>query len=439
MKLSYKDDSENLLAELNNFIPSAGADENVSSVVSKILSDIKSQGDKAVLAKTAEFDGVNLEASELKVSRAELKNAVNTLTDEEKTALEEAIANITYFHQQSLPKDWQGTNMHNGIVGERNYPIRRVGIYVPGGHVPLVSTVVMTVTLAAVAQVPEIVVVTPPGKDGKLADQLLAALQLLRISEVYKIGGAQAIGALAYGTDTIAPVDKIFGPGNAFVNEAKRQVFGRVGIDLLPGPSEVMVIADKTANPEWVAAALLAQAEHGSGKEKIYLLFDESTIFEKIVGEIEKQIAQLSHSSAIEIVLRKGFFAIFLNNRKRISEVANYIAPEHLELQVSDKNCDFYLTNITTAGAFLVGHQTATSVGDFAAGPSHVLPTGRSSRFSSGLRIQDFMRRSSLIRYDLDATKNAAAVIHAFSKMEKLDGHGKAHLLRLGSFLPKEN
>ena len=439
MKLSYKEDSENLLVELSNFIPSAGADENVSSVVSKILTDIKSGGDQAVLAKTAEFDGVKLTVAELKVSGEELNNAVNRLSDEEKKALEEVIANITYFHQQSLPKDWQGTNIHNGIVGERNYPIRRVGIYVPGGHVPLVSTVVMTVTLATVAQVPEIVVVTPPGKDGKVADQLLAALQLLGISEVYKMGGAQAIGALAYGTDTIAPVDKIFGPGNAFVNEAKRQVFGRVGIDLLPGPSEVMVIADKTASPQWVAAALLAQAEHGSGKEKIYLLFEERTLFEKIVGEIKKQIVQLSHSSAIELVLRKGFFAIFLNNRERISEVANYIAPEHLELQVSDDNCEFYLTNITTAGAFLVGHQTATSVGDFAAGPSHVLPTGRSSRFSSGLRIQDFMRRSSFIRYDLDASKNAAAVVKAFSKMEKLDGHGNAHLLRLGSFLPEED
>ena len=439
MKLSYKEDSEDLLAELNNFIPSAGADENVSSVVSKILSDIKSEGDQAVLAKTAEFDGVKLTVEELKVSGEDLHHAVNRLSDEEKKALEEAINNITYFHQQSLPKDWQGTNMHNGIVGERNYPIRRVGIYVPGGHVPLVSTVVMTVTLATVAQVPEIVVVTPPGKDGKVADQLLAALQLLGISEVYKMGGAQAIGALAYGTDTIAPVDKIFGPGNAFVNEAKRQVFGRVGIDLLPGPSEVMVIADRTANPQWVAAALLAQAEHGSGKEKIYLLFEESTMFEKIVGEIEKQIVQLSHSSAIEFVLRNGFFAISLNNRERISDVANYIAPEHLELQVSDDNCEFYLTNITTAGAFLVGHQTATSVGDFAAGPSHVLPTGRSSRFSSGLRIQDFMRRSSLIRYDFDACQNAAAVVEAFSKMEKLDGHGNAHRLRLGSFQSKEN
>ena len=166
MKLSYKEDSESLFAELNNFIPSAGADENISSVVSKILSDIKSEGDKGVLAKTAEFDGVNLTVTELKVSDEELNNSVNRLSDEEKTALEEAIANITYFHQQSLPKDWQGTNMHKGIVGERNYPIGRVGIYVPGGHVPLVSTVVMTVTLGTVAQVPEIVVVTPPGKDG---------------------------------------------------------------------------------------------------------------------------------------------------------------------------------------------------------------------------------------------------------------------------------
>ena len=209
---------------------------------------------------------------------------MNRLSDEEKKALEEAINNITYFHQQSLPKDWQGTNMHNGIVGERNYPIRRVGIYVPGGHVPLVSTVVMTVTLATVAQVPEIVVVTPPGKDGKVVDQLLAALQLLGISEVYKMGGAQAIGALAYGTDTIAPVDKIFGPGNAFVNEAKRQVFGRVGIDLLPGPSEVMVMRIELQIPNGWLLLCSHRQSMVPGKKNLSS-FRESTMFEKIVGK----------------------------------------------------------------------------------------------------------------------------------------------------------
>ncbi len=431
MMLSYKEDSEDLFSQLNNFIPEAGTDESVSSVVTTILADIKVGGDKAVLAKTAEFDRVNLDPPDMRVSLEELEKASNSLTGAEKGALEEAISNVTYFHQQSLPKDWQGKNSHEGIVGERNYPIKRVGIYVPGGHVPLVSTVVMTVTLAKVAKVPEIVVVTPPGKDGKVAVQLLAALNLLGVTEIYKIGGAQAIGALAYGTETIVSVDKIFGPGNAFVNEAKRQVFGQVGIDLLPGPSEVMVIADKSANPEWVAAALLAQAEHGSGKEKIYLLFEELSMFEKITEQMEKQIVHLSHSSAIEVVLKKGFFAIFINNRKRLTEVANYIAPEHLELQASEDNCEYFLSNITTAGAFLVGHHTATSVGDFAAGPSHVLPTGRSSRFSSGLRIQDFMRRSSVIRYDFDASKNAATVVETFSNMEKLDGHGNAHLLRV--------
>ena len=429
MKFSYKEDSEDLLAELNNFIPSAGADENVSSVVSKILSDIKSEGDQAVLAKTAEFDGVKLTVEELKVSGEDLHHAANRLSDEEKKALEEAINNITYFHQQSLPKDWQGTNMHNGIVGERNYPIRRVGIYVPGGHVPLVSTVVMTVTLATVAQVPEIVVVTPPGKDGKVADQLLAALQLLGISEVYKMGGAQAIGALAYGTDTIAPVDKIFGPGNAFVNEAKRQVFGRVGIDLLPGPSEVMVIADTTANPEWVAAALLAQAEHGSGKEKIYLLFEESTMFEKIVGEIEKQIVQLSHSSAIEFVLRKGFFAIFLNNRERISDVANYIAPEHLELCVADPMA--LSEKITHAGAIFLGAWTPEAIGDYVGGPNHVLPTARSARFSSGLSVMDFIKRTTLARMTPDALRAIGPSAERLATSESLEAHGLSVTARL--------
>ena len=289
----------------------------------------------------------------------------------------------------------------------------------------------MTVTLAKVAGVPEIAVVTPPNKSGNISTHLLAALQLLGVEEIYKIGGAQAVAALAYGSQTISPVDKVFGPGNAYVNEAKRQVFGEVGIDLLPGPSEIMVIADKTASPKRVAAALLAQAEHGSGKEKIYFLFQDKDIFPKVLHEMDSQLTHLSHAPSICNVLERGFFAVCLPKRERLVEVANFIAPEHLELQVCSNDYEFFLSKITTAGAFLVGHETATSVGDFAAGPSHVLPTGRSSRFSSGLRLQDFLRRSSVIRYDSESCHKSAPVIEQFASMEKLDGHGYAHKLRL--------
>jgi histidinol dehydrogenase len=215
------------------------------------------------------------------------------------------------------------------------------------------------------------------------------------------------------------------------VNEAKRQVYGTVGIDLLPGPSELMVIADSSSNPAFVAAALLSQAEHGSGKEKIFLLFSEKSHFDKITDQIDIQLQTLSHKGAIEGVLNNGFIAIYLSSFKRIAEVATYIAPEHLELQVAEEHIEFLTSQITTAGAFLLGHITSTSLGDFLAGPSHVLPTGRSSRFSSGLRLQDFLRRSSFIQYDKKSAIQAKKAISVFSEMEQLDGHGKSFSIRL--------
>jgi histidinol dehydrogenase len=289
----------------------------------------------------------------------------------------------------------------------------------------------MTVAIAKVAKVNEIVVVTPPDSSGKIASQMLSALDLLGVTEIYKVGGAQAVGALAYGTDSIPSVDKIFGPGNAFVNEAKRQVYGLVGIDLLPGPSEVMVIADSSSNPAFVAAALLAQAEHGSGKEKIYLLFSEESQFDQITQQVNVQLEQLNHKDAITKVLENGFFAVHLPSYQRMADIANFVAPEHLELQVAEDQIDFFTQEITTAGAFLLGHTTSTSLGDFIAGPSHVLPTGRSSRFSSGLRLQDFMRRSSFIQYDHKSAACAKKSVDIFSQMEKLDGHGKSLSIRL--------
>ena len=431
MKYSYLLDSPDLLSDLRGFASVSVPDREVTETVSGILEEIRLRGDAALLEKTLLYDGASLEADEISVTPAELDQAQSKLDESERTAILEAIANVRLFHEKSIPNDWSTLNEHGAEVGEKHYPIKRVGIYVPGGNVPLVSTVIMTVTLAKVAQVDEIAVVTPPDSNGKVAFQLLAALGILGVTEVYRVGGAQAIASLAFGTETIPAVDKIFGPGNAYVNEAKRQSFGTVGIDLLPGPSEVMVIADSTAKPSFVAAALLAQAEHGSGKEKIYFLFSEETLFSQVIEEIKVQLETLSHEKSIQRVLEIGFRSIFLPNIERLSEVASFIAPEHLELQVSEENLTFLTERITTAGAFLMGHKTATSLGDFAAGPSHVLPTGRSSRFSSGLKLNDFLRRTSFIKYDENSLRKGQPVVEEFAKMEQLDAHGRSLTMRI--------
>ena len=431
LKLDFKDYSPTLLGEIEKFATSLSLDDHITSVVSEILQDIKNNGDQALIERTLLYDKANLNASELRVSIDEINEAHSSLPESQKTAIEEAVANVTLFHEQNLPKNWESTNSHGALIGENYYPINRVGLYIPGGNVPLVSTVIMTATLAKVAGVNEIAVTTPPNADGKIARELLAALGILGIEEVYKIGGAQAVAALGFGTATINPVDKIFGPGNAFVNEAKRQVFGVAGIDLLPGPSEVMVIADESADPAFIAAALIAQAEHGSGKEKIYLVFTDSSQFEIINSEISMQIQDLSHRDLIVEIFQKGFLATHVRNLEEAVSVANFVAPEHLELQVKEENISFLQNNINTAGALLLGHYSATALGDFIVGPSHVLPTGRSSRFSSGLRIEDFFRRTSIIRYDKESLRKASQSALLFSEMEKLDGHGNSISIRL--------
>ena len=409
----------------------AARDPEVEKIVSAIVEQIRTEGDAGLIALTERFDNAVLSPADLCVSAEDLHSARETLPDEERVAIEEAIENIRSFHTHGCPKDWTSINPHGGTVGERHYPIRRVGIYVPGGQVPLVSTVLMTTTLANAAGVSEIAVTTPPRPDGTIAPVLLAALSLSGVDEVYKVGGAQAVSALAHGTETIPAVDKIFGPGNAYVNEAKRQVFGIVGIDLLPGPSEVMVVADETAKPAYVAAAILAQAEHGSGKENVFLVSADENILKDSLLEIEKQIATLTHREAIQGVLARGLFVISVASDEQVVEVANYVAPEHLELQVHAGKVEHFTASITTAGAILQGHDTPTVLGDFVAGPSHVLPTGRAARFSAGLRLSDFLRRSSTVCYDLEALRKAENVISRFSSMEKLDAHGRSLSIRL--------
>jgi histidinol dehydrogenase len=424
-------DSPKFISALKSFCQNAVVSGDVSNVVTTVLADVKARGDNAVFEYTEKFDGAKLTAKSMRVEPAELKAAVSSLSAADRKAIREAIAMVKDFHKQTLPKNWQARNAQGGIVGERFYPIQRVGLYVPGGNVPLVSTVIMTAVLAKLVKNPEICVCTPPQKDGNIAPGMLAALSLVGVDEVYKVGGVQAIGAMAYGTATIPAVDKIFGPGNAFVMEAKRQVLGTVGIDLLPGPSEVMIIADAGANPNHVAADLLAQAEHGSGKEIIYLASTSKSLIGKIEKSLAKQLPQCTHAAKCEKVLKTRFLVVTCKTLNQAAAVSNYIAPEHLELQVADKSIDALTKQITTAGAILQGYMTPTVLGDFTAGPSHTLPTGRAGRFFSGLQATDFIRRSSILRYDAKSLAKAAPVVETFARLEKLDAHGRSLTIRL--------
>ncbi|MDO8539326.1 MAG: histidinol dehydrogenase [Opitutaceae bacterium] len=422
--------SKTFSEDLAAFCRGATVSREMVDSVAAILADVRARGDEAVSYYAAKFDGAKLRAREFRVSAAELAIAASRLPAADARALAAARENIVAYNSRGLPEPWTAKNKHGGIVGEKFDPIRRVGVYVPGGEVPLVSTVLMTVTLAKIAGCPEIAVFTPSNADGKVAVGMLAALHLAGVTEVYRIGGVQAIGAMAYGTSTIAPVDKVFGPGNAYVCEAKRQVFGVVGVDSLPGPSEVMVVADETANVSFVAADLLAQAEHGSGREKIYLVATSEAIIAAVSSEIRTQLQLITRAEKIQRVLQDGFLAIEVKTPGQAATIANYVAPEHLELLVAPAMADKLTSAITTAGAIMVGNHTPTALGDFIAGPSHVLPTGRAGRFFSGLRVSDFMRRTSLIRYDRASVKKAEPVVAAFAAMEKLGAHGRSVRIR---------
>ncbi len=416
--------------DLAAFCRGAAPSREITAGVASILTAVQERGDEALAYYAARFDGAKLQARDFRVKPAELAAAARRLPAAERRALVAAHENIVAFHRRGLPKAWTGKNKHGALVGEKFDPIRRVGLYVPGGQVPLVSTVLMTATLAKLAGCPEIAAFTPSNSSGKVADGLLAALHHVGVDEVYRIGGVHAIGAMAYGTTTIPAVDKVFGPGNAFVCEAKRQVFGVVGVDSLPGPSEVMIIADDTARADFAAADLLAQAEHGSGREKIYLVATSAGIVAAIAAEVEKQLRMISRTEKTARVLSEGFLAIEVTTLAQAAAVANYVAPEHLELLVKDSAARLLTRTITTAGAIMIGNFTPTALGDFTAGPSHVLPTGRAGRFFSGLRVDDFLRRTSLIAYNRGSVRRAEPIVSAFAAMECLDAHGRSVKIR---------
>ena len=418
-------------SELARFCASAAVPAELRDAVAGILAGVRERGDAAVAEYVRKFDKAELAPAQFRVSAQELAAGAKSLTGEQRVAIRTARRNIVDFNRHGLPRDWTARNPDGAQVGERFYPIRRVGLYVPGGQVPLVSTVLMTVLLAQIAKCPEIAVFTPSGPDGQVAPAMLGALHMIGVTEVYRIGGVQAVAAMAFGTETIPAVDKVFGPGNAYTVEAQRQVFGTVGVALLPGPSEVCVIADGAANPEYVAADLLAQAEHGTGREKVYFVTTSEKVLKQVEAEIERQLPDVSRADLIRRVLDTGALAILVKSLDEAAAIANFIAPEHLELEVAAKAVPGLLKKITTAGAVLVGGETPTALGDFIAGPSHTLPTGRTGRFFSGLRVADFLRRTSVVRYDARSLPKAAPVVAAFSAMERLDAHGRSCTRRL--------
>ena len=400
----------------------------LEEAVAGIVGEVRRRGDRALIDFTKKFDKAKLSVGSLFVSEQEFAEAEAVVAPATKRAIRSSRRNIHAFAKESLRKDWKRKNAEGAVVGERFTPFDRVGIYVPGGKAPLVSTALMTGAFAQAAKVPEIIAATPVGPVGKVNPDLLYALSQAGATEVLKVGGAQAIAALAMGTKSVRRVDKIFGPGNAFVVEAKRQMVGAVSIDLLPGPSEVLVISDSSGDPVCIAADLLAQAEHG-GDSVVGFVTNSSRLLKQVEKEVARQLKRLSRSEYIGESLRKAGFAVLVRSIDDAIKICNEFAPEHLSLVVKDERRR--LGEIRTAGAIYLGNISAIAVGDFLAGPSHTLPTGGAGKSFSGLRADQFQRRTSIVKMDKSSVKKSLPVVQEFARMEGLDAHGESVRLRV--------
>src|SRR6266481_6386682 len=389
-----------------------------------ILEQVRTQGDAALLELTERFDGAKLTGEQLAVTQAEIMTASLKADESLREAVSEAEKNIAAFAKKSRRKAWQMRNSHGATVGEKFDPFQRVGIYVPGGTAPLVSTTLMTITLAKAAGCPEIVVCTPCGKTGEINSALLFAARTAGATEIYRAGGAQAIAAMAYGTATIRRVQKIFGPGNAYVVAAKRLVVGHVAIDLLPGPSELLVLADDTANPKYIAADLLAQAEHGSGHERVWLVTCSGKVLRAVEKEIVRQLPKLPRREFIQRALDNNGWIILTKTLDDCVALANQLAPEHCE--VMTRKARDLSQRILTAGAIFLGPYSPTVLGDYVAGPSHTLPTGGAGASFAGLTVDQFQRRTSVVEYNRAGVKKALPAVKKFAEIEGLDAHGKS-------------
>ncbi len=402
--------------------------EEVDKVVAGILGDIRDHDDHALMTYTLQFDRVDLKAIGIQVPEHELKKAFNALPEDLRATLQKARDNIRSFHQKGLPQSWMAWETDQVVLGQRVLPLERVGVYVPGGRAAYPSSLLMGVVPAQVAGVKEIIVTTPCGPKGRVNSTILAAAHLLGIEKVYRIGGAQAIAAMAYGTDTVPRVDKIIGPGNIYVATAKKMLYGQCGIDMVAGPSEVVIIADETADPAHAAADLLAQAEHDPLASSILITCDEKCA-RNVKVEAAKQTAALPRREIIETSLEKYGGIILADGLDACAELSNQLAPEHLGLHVGDPWG--LLGKITNAGAVFLGPYSPEAVGDYWAGPNHVLPTNGSARFFSPLRTSDFLKTSSVVYYSKTALQKNGADIVRFARSEGLEAHAQAIIKRI--------
>lgn len=415
------------VSELQNLERSVEQNTEAQRVaVLEILQNVKTKGDEALFHYTEKFDGVSLQT--LQVTKAEIDEAIFSLDSEMIDIITEAALNIREYHEKQRRQSWFFTREDGTLLGQKVTPLDSVGVYVPGGTAAYPSSVLMGVIPASVAGVEEIILVSPPGKDGKLPAAVLAAASIAGVKRMFKVGGAQAIGALAYGTESVPKTDKIVGPGNIFVALAKREVFGVCDIDMIAGPSEIAVLADETANARYIAADLLSQAEHDPRSAAV-LVTTSKELAEKVSTEVEEQLAELPRKD-IAMQAIQDYGAIYIvNSLQDGADVINQIAPEHLEIMTKDPMS--LLGKIKHAGAIFLGEYSSEPVGDYFAGSNHVLPTSGTARFSSPLNVDDFTKKSSVIRYSEQAINENGRKIAAFARLEGLEAHARAIDFRL--------
>lgn len=395
--------------------------------VAEILNRVKNEKDAAVFGYTRQFDGADTDASNIRVTEEEIKEAYQLVDDSFLEVVRKALHNIRTYHEKQRQNSWFDSRPDGTILGQKVTPLRRVGVYVPGGKAAYPSSVLMNILPAKVAGVEEVIMVTPPGRDGKVEPTTLAAAHEAGADVIYKVGGAQAIGALAYGTQSIPKVDKIVGPGNIYVALAKKAVYGHVSIDAIAGPSEILVIADETANPRYVAADLLSQAEHDELASAI-LLTTSSKLAEEVAKEVENFAGQLEREEIIRKSLDNYGYILVADTMEEVIDVANEIASEHLEIQT--RNPYDIMTKIRNAGAIFIGEYSSEPLGDYFAGPNHVLPTNGTAKFFSPLSVDDFIKKSSIIAYSKEALEAVHEEIEYFAAAEHLTAHANSMKVR---------
>jgi histidinol dehydrogenase len=400
---------------------------DVDDTVAAIIADVRARGDEAVLDYTARFDRLDLTADQLAISASEVDAEIAKVEDADRAALEQAAERIRAYHARQMPEDARWTDPEGAELGWRWTPVSAAGLYVPGGLASYPSSLLMNAIPAKVAGVSRLAI-TVPTPDGVINPLVMLAARLSGVDEIYRIGGAQAIAALAYGTETIAPVDKITGPGNAFVAAAKRRVFGRVGIDMIAGPSEILVIADGDNDPDWIALDLMSQAEHDESAQSILITTDE-TFGREVAAAVEARLETLERRAIAGASWRDFGAIITVRDLDEAAALSNRIAPEHLELCTADP--DALSEKITHAGAIFLGQWTPEAIGDYVGGPNHVLPTARSARFSSGLSVMDFVKRTTLAKMTPDALRAIGPAAETLARAESLEAHGLSVTARL--------